>query len=131
MESRRPDEDGSSREALEFVRYCYRRRRSGWPELYDEMCLVASRGFYRGWGFAELGERGIGFSLFETTRLAGLVAQVSSEEAERRPRALAGALGRGLRPAASSSEPVVERDDRGQSEPDSAAFLVPIAAGAH
>ena len=28
-------------EALEFVRFCHRRKRVGWPELYDEMCAVA------------------------------------------------------------------------------------------
>ena len=30
-------------EAIEFVRFCYRRERVGWPELYDEMCAVAGR----------------------------------------------------------------------------------------
>ena len=32
----------STPEAEEFVRFCYQRRRVGWPELYDEMCAVAS-----------------------------------------------------------------------------------------
>ena len=40
-----------------FVRYCYQRRRVGWPELYDEMCLVATRGLFRG-----MGRRPPGFS---------------------------------------------------------------------
>ena len=84
MDSRRPAEDGSSPEAAEFVRYCYRRRRVGWPELYDEMCLVANRGLYRGWGYSELGERGIGFSLFDMSRLAALVGRIAREEADRR-----------------------------------------------
>ena len=30
-------------DAAEFVRFCYRRRRVGWPELYDEMCAVRPR----------------------------------------------------------------------------------------
>jgi hypothetical protein len=67
-------------EALEFVRFCYRRRRVGWPELYDEMCLVAGRRIYQDMGQAELAEHGIGFALFEMPALATLVARVIEEE---------------------------------------------------
>src|SRR5436305_14772026 len=74
-------------EAIEFVRFCHRRKHVGWPELYDEMCAVAGRGLYRGLGPEELGEIGIGFGLFEMPALAGLVATVLGEEAERRRRA--------------------------------------------
>ncbi len=73
-----------SPEALEFVRYCYGRRRVPWPELYDEMCAVAARGLYNGWGFDELAEHGIGFSLADLPRLASLVGAVSRAEAEQR-----------------------------------------------
>ncbi len=69
-----------NREAADFVRFCRDRRRVGWPELYDEMCVVATRRLFRGYGFAELGELGIGFSLFETTRLAATVAAVIADE---------------------------------------------------
>ena len=47
--TRVPDPD-----AVEFVRFCHRRRRVGWPELYDEMCAVAGRGLFRGYGAEEL-----------------------------------------------------------------------------
>jgi hypothetical protein len=70
-------------DAAEFVRFCYRRRRVGWPELYDEMCSVASRGHFRGLGPAELAERGIGFSLFQTKTLADLVLRVLECDGER------------------------------------------------
>jgi hypothetical protein len=73
-------------DALEFVRFCYRRRRVGWPELYDEMCAVAGRGLYRGWRFAELEDRGIGFSLSQTLELARIAGQVAEEEGDRRVR---------------------------------------------
>jgi hypothetical protein len=73
-------------EAIEFVRFCHRRKRVGWPELYDEMCAVAGRGLYRGFGPEELAEIGIGFGLFQMPALAGLVARVLTEEAERRRR---------------------------------------------
>lgn len=69
-----------ARDASEFVRFCRDRRRVGWPELYDEMWAVASRRLFRGYGFAELGELGIGFSLFETMRLAAIVATVIADE---------------------------------------------------
>jgi hypothetical protein len=76
-------------EAIDFVRFCHRRRRVGWPELYDEMCAVAGRGLYRGYGAEELSSIGIGFGLFQMPALAGLVAQVVAEDLERRRRSAA------------------------------------------
>lgn len=70
-------------EAAAFVRFCYQRRRVGWPELYDEMCSVASRRLYEGWGPAELAERGIGFRIEEVGRLAELVRMVVAEDPDR------------------------------------------------
>jgi hypothetical protein len=68
-------------EALEFVRFCYRRRRVMWPELYDEMCNVAARGAFHGLGYSELSERGISFCLGEPlSRLAALAERVVAEE---------------------------------------------------
>jgi hypothetical protein len=73
-------------EAVEFIRFCYLRRRVGWPELYDEMCAVAARGLYRGYGSDDLAGFGIGFSLFEMPSLAAMSATVIAEEqARRRP----------------------------------------------
>jgi hypothetical protein len=76
-------------EAMDFVRFCHRRRRVGWPELYDEMCAVAGRGLYRGYGAEELSSIGIGFGLFQMPGLAGLVAQVVAEDVDRRRRSAA------------------------------------------
>ena len=79
--TRAPDPD-----AIEFVRFCYRRRRVGWPELYDEMCAVAGRGLFRGYDADDLAGIGVGFSLFDMPGLAVIAAQVVSEEqALRRP----------------------------------------------
>jgi hypothetical protein len=77
---------GAEPEAIDFVRFCHRRRRVGWPELYDEMCAVAGRGLYRGYGAEELSSIGIGLGLFQMPALAGLVAQVVAEDVERRRR---------------------------------------------
>ncbi len=76
-------------EAVEFVRFCYRRRRAGWPELYDEMCAVAGRGLYRGWTHEDLAEQGIGFTLSQMPALAALVRRVVEEEAPSRGTATA------------------------------------------
>lgn len=79
MESPHPD-------AVEFVRFCYHRRRVGWPELYDEMCAVAGRGLFRGFSADDLGGIGVGFSLFDMPALANLASRVVAEEvALRRP----------------------------------------------
>ena len=73
-------------EAVEFIRFCYRRRRVGWPELYDEMCAVAARGLFRGLVTDDLAAHGIGFSLFDTPALAALSASIVVEEqAARKP----------------------------------------------
>ena len=78
-------------EVLDFIRYCYRRRGIGWPELYDEMCAAAARGSYRGMDYDALALLGIGFSLEELPRLAALSGRIVAEErlarqaAERRP----------------------------------------------
>ena len=87
-------------DAIEFVRFCYRRRRVGWPELYDEMCAVAGRGLYRGYGSDDLGKIGIGLTLFEMPGLALMVHRVVSEDQERR-RLTAEAL----RPSHTAPEP--------------------------
>ena len=76
-------------EAIEFVRFCHRRRRVGWPELYDEMCAVAGRGLYRGYGQDDLAAIGIGFGLFQMPALAVIVARVVEEDHERRRRTAA------------------------------------------
>jgi len=81
-----------SPEAEAFVRFCYQRRRVPWPELYDEMCAVATRGLFRGMGHTELAEVGIGFSLFESPRLAQLVTAVVTEERAARRAARADVL---------------------------------------
>ena len=77
---------GPDPDAVEFVRFCYRRRRVGWPELYDEMCAVAGRGLFRGYGADDLAALGIGFSLYNMPALAVLTRGVVCEEqALRRP----------------------------------------------
>jgi len=103
-------------DAVEFIRFCHARRRVGWPELYDEMCAVAGRGLYRGWGSDELRAEGIGFSLFEMPALAVVVHRVAAEEHERRriDRAIA-AEAAACRPA---TEPATE-----PTGPDSAGAL--------
>jgi len=79
--TRVPDPD-----AVEFIRFCYRRRRVGWPELYDEMCAVAGRGVFRGYSADDLAALGIGFSLFDMPALAALANRIVAEElALRRP----------------------------------------------
>jgi len=72
-------------EALEFVRFCYRRRAVAWPELYDEMCAVAARGAYRGMDYEQLQRLGIGFALASLPRLAALADRVIAQERAPQP----------------------------------------------
>ena len=65
----------------EFIRFCHRRRRVGWPEIYDEMCSVAARREFHGWDTDQLASRGVTFTLFEMPRLAGWVRSVLADAA--------------------------------------------------
>ncbi|HEX7492168.1 MAG TPA: hypothetical protein VF337_10755 [Candidatus Limnocylindrales bacterium] len=108
MDSRRPiDDPNAATAAFDFIRYCHKRKRVGWPELYDEMCHVASRGLYRGWGFSELAEHGIAFGLSEMPRLAVMVTEVVGQAAERRPRLPVGVMA-----------PVATRSDAMEEAPE-------------
>jgi hypothetical protein len=66
--------------ALEFVRYCYRRRPVAWPLLYDEMSAVAGHGLFRGMGYLDLAEHGISLCLPDLPRLVELTQRVIAEE---------------------------------------------------
>ena len=125
MESR-TRERAASDDGVEFVRFCYSRRRVGWPELYDEMCAVAGRGLFRGWGSDELSAEGIGFSLFEMPALASLVHRIVAEEHERRARLATTAVVRAA-PAGSMTTPV---DSEVEVVPSGALRLAGAAAGA-
>lgn len=115
-----------SGDAVEFVRFCYRRRRVGWPELYDEMCAVGSRGLFRGWGVADLAEHGIGFSLFAMPALATLVGQVVAEEQANTPKRAAFSIGHlaGSRADDATRAAGVAGDDR--KVPDRSGRLVAL-----
>lgn len=60
-------------EVAAFIRFCHARRRVGWPELYDEMCGVAGRREFHGWGHEQLAAHGVTFCLPEMPRLAAWV----------------------------------------------------------
>jgi len=98
-------------EAIEFVRFCYRRRKVGWPELYDEMCAVAGRGLYQGYGADELAEIGIRLGLFQMPALAVLASRVVAEDLERRRRTAA-AIRATLIDAAADAEPGSTGEER-------------------
>jgi hypothetical protein len=67
-------------EAVEFVRFCYRRSGVAWPDLYDEMCAVAARGAFRGLEYDELFTFGVSFALTEMPRMAAIAHRVVDEE---------------------------------------------------
>jgi hypothetical protein len=66
--------------ALEFVRFCYRRRALTWPHIYDEMCNVAGHGLFRGLGYLDLAEHGVSFGLNGMPVLAELTRRVIADE---------------------------------------------------
>ena len=119
-------------EALEFVRFCHRRKHVGWPELYDEMCAVAGKGLYRGYGTEELSEIGIGFGLFQMPALAGLVSRVVAEDQERRRR-LADAVRTVVAPTAADSAeapPSTTTEAADRPAPDLGSLRIAVPAGA-
>ena len=81
-----PAPDEGEPAAIDFVRFCYHRRKVGWPELYDEMCAVAGRGLFHGYSVDDLSGIGVGLTLFELPALAAIVQRVVAEDQERRRR---------------------------------------------
>lgn len=123
----------SSAEAIEFVRFCRCRRRVGWPELYDEMILVACRGLFHGYGFEELARCGIVFNLAELPQLARLVGLVVAEERPplkvgmaRRGRAVVG--GAGARPDETGRNGGIDVADAPDRAPALAGLPAPTSA---
>ncbi len=74
--------DAPPPEIAEFIRYCHDRRAANWPELYDEMCAVASRGEFNGWGHEQLADHGVSFALGGMPRLAIWVRATLAAAAE-------------------------------------------------
>lgn len=60
-------------DVAEFIRHCHRRRQAHWPEIYDDMCLVAARREFNGWSYDHLAAHGVTFALGELPRLAAWV----------------------------------------------------------
>lgn len=78
--SQGPDPASADQLALDFVRFCYARRRVGWPELYHEMCAVAASGAFRGMGYGELAESGLRLCLGDLPPLAAIARRLSAED---------------------------------------------------
>ncbi len=64
--------------AEEFVFFCLQRRGCKWPELYDEMCRVASHRLFKGMGYTELKDHGVSLSLANIGQLAALAETLAS-----------------------------------------------------
>ena len=110
-------------DAIEFVRFCYRRKHVGWPELYDEMCAVANRGLFRGFDVDALAGIGIGLCLSDMPGLAAIVAQVVTEEQQsRRPVA--------VRIVQDSEHDAAEGDQEAEPAAGMRPTLVPIPVSA-
>jgi hypothetical protein len=138
-----PAPDQGEPAAIDFVRFCYHRRKVGWPELYDEMCAVAGRGLFHGYTVDDLSGIGVGLTLFELPALAAIVQRVVAEDHERRRRtahAIRAAHAERSEElvAASSNEaspsapapPTVEAEPVEPIATDPQPRLVPVAAGA-
>ena len=140
-----PAPDQGEPAAIDFVRFCYRRRKVGWPELYDEMCAVAGRGLYHGYSVDDLGGIGVGLTLFELPALAAIVHRVVAEDQERRRRtAIAIRAAHAERseepastvtleapaPAPAAVGPAVDADPVETAPTDHQRRLLPLAAGA-
>ena len=118
-------------EAIDFVRFCYRRRHVGWPELYDEMCAVAGRGLYHGYCAEDLSRIVIGFALFEMPALATIVHQVVAEDQERRRLSAEAVRARYVEPEPAQA-PAMERivtEEVAADPPEKHVRLVALPAG--
>ena len=65
--------------AIDFISFCFARRKVEWPLLYDEMCYVASNKLYRGLGYLELREAGLDLTLGGLVRTSRIANEVTRE----------------------------------------------------
>ena len=129
MDSRSAAARPAHPDAIEFVRFCYRRKHVGWPELYDEMCAVANRGLFRGFDVDALAGIGIGLCLSDMPGLAAIVAQVVAEEQQsRRPVAVRIVQDADPRRERRGSGRGAGRRDAAHVGPDSGQRLIAITA---
>ena len=66
--------------ARDFILFCIQRRGKNWPELYDEMCWVASHRLFRGMGYAELRRFGLSLGLNNIEHITGMVDTITAQE---------------------------------------------------
>lgn len=65
--------------AVEFVKFCLKRKDiSNWPSLYDEMCWVASKRLFKGWGYYELISHGVSLGIGSTRPLVEIAKDLLS-----------------------------------------------------
>ena len=77
-----PRRELPSADVADFIRFCHLRRTAAWPEIYDDMCLVAARREFNGWGYEQLAAHGVTFALGEMPRLAAWVRTIVPPPAE-------------------------------------------------
>lgn len=65
--------------AIDFVTFCYQRDRREWPRLYDEMCYVASKRLYRGFGYDELKDAGVDLTFTGMARMSRIAKEVTRQ----------------------------------------------------
>ena len=64
----------------EFILFCVERRGKKWPELYDEMAIVAGQRLFKGLGYAELKQLGLSLAISNLGCLIRFVERVVSQE---------------------------------------------------
>ena len=68
-----------SQEAYEFIRFCVSRRGREWPTLYDEMCRVAGQRRFKGLGYPELRQAGLGLGLNDLDKTFQMVEAATAD----------------------------------------------------
>ena len=64
---------------IDFIAYCFERRAVEWPQLYDEMCFVASNRLFKGLGYEELREAGLDLTLGGLSRTSRLTSEITKQ----------------------------------------------------
>ena len=67
-------------ELRDFILFCAERRGTEWPNIYDEMALVAGQRLYKGLGRVELEQLGLSLALDSLDRTLELVKSVVAQK---------------------------------------------------
>jgi hypothetical protein len=72
--------DSLNPQLRDFIQFCAERRCADWPQLYDEMVMVAGQRLFQGLGYTELKQLGLSLSINSLDKTIQQVKQALAQD---------------------------------------------------